>query len=258
MSYQSRNYRHRNPKTGGDEQKASTPFFSAPKGKAQRKKKGDTFFQAKLTIGQPGDIHEKEADAVASQVVNRQSEQKPIVQRKDEPLLQRHLATSKEDEKLGTHDARMEKDREEPEKPVYTKQMPGEKKDKDKMGIHKADDPKKKKKKGPGMGGMVRKKEANMASGAVSAEIERQSGKGGPMPAKTLAEMNRSFGMDFSHVRIHHDAAAAQLCCELNAQAFTHGADIYFNEGKYNPDSAEGKRLLAHELTHVAQQSGQS
>jgi hypothetical protein len=257
MSYHSRNYRHRNPKAGGEEQKASAPFFAAPKGAAQRKKKGDTFFQAKLTIGQPGDVHEKEADAVASQVVRRQADQKPVIQRKDGRLLQR-LATSKEDEKLGTHDARMEKDKEEPEKPVYTKQMPGEKKDKDKMGIRKAEDPKKKKKKGPGMGGVVRKKEANMASGAVSAEIERQSGKGSPLPAKTLAEMNRSFGMDFGKVRIHHDDAAARLCCELNAQAFTHGLDIYFNEGKYNPESAEGKMLLAHELTHVAQQSGHS
>jgi len=74
------------------------------------------------------------------------------------------------------------------------------------------------------------------------------------LPPKTLAEMNHSFGMDFSGVRIHHDAAAARLCCELNAQAFTHGMDIYFNEGKYNPDSKEGRLLLAHELTHVAQQ----
>lgn len=130
-------------------------------------------------------------------------------------------------------------------------------KEKDKKGIHKSDDPKKKKKKGPAMGqtdGMVRKKEANMAPAGVSAEIEEQAGKGSALPAATLAEMNHAFGMDFSGVRIHHDAAAARLCCELNAQAFTRGMDIYFNDGKYNPASHEGKQLLAHELTHVAQQ----
>jgi hypothetical protein len=194
-----------------------------------QKKKKTAFFQAKLTIGKPGDVYEKEADSVASQVVQR-------------------LATSKQDEKIGTNDARMEKDKEEPMKPVQTKEAPGEKKDKDKMGVHKMDDPKKKKK-------GIQKKEAPMASSAIAAELEKQSGKGNPLPAKTLAEMNRSFGMDFSHVRIHHDTAAAQLCCDLNAQAFTHGCDIYFNEGKYNPESTEGMRLLAHELTHVAQQN---
>ena len=175
---------------GGEEQKASTPFFGTSKKKPIRKKKAEGFCQPK-----------------------------------DGPVVQR-LATSKEDEKLGTHDARMEKDKEEPEKPVYTKQMPGDKK--------------KKKMKGP------------------EAEIAQQAGKGSPLPAKTLAEMNKAFGMDFGKVRIHHDGAAAKLCQELNAQAFTKGMDIYFNEGKYNPDSTDGKQLLAHELTHVAQQSGHS
>jgi hypothetical protein len=188
------------------------------------------------------------------------------------------LATSKEDEKLGTNDARMEKDKEDPLKPVQMKEGGDEKKEKKdihmaedpkkkkkeihmaedpkkkKKEIHKAEDPKKKKKKGPGAGQIQKKPEAT-ASDRVSAEIKSQSGKGSPLPAKVLAEMNHSFHMDFSKVRIHHDAAAAKLCLELHAQAFAHGNDIYFNEGKYNPESAEGKLLLAHELTHVVQQS---
>jgi hypothetical protein len=270
MSYSLRNYRHRNPQKG-EEKKTATPFFNAPKGASVQKKKEGAFFQPKLTIGQPGDIHEKEADAVASQVVQR-------------------LATSKEDEKLGTNDARMEKDKEDPLKPVQKKEGGDEKKEKKdihmtedpkkkkkeihkaedpkkkkkdshkaedpekkKKEIHKADDPKKKRKKGPGAG-QIQKKPETTASDRVSAEIQNQSGKGSPLPAKVLAEMNHSFHMDFSKVRVHHDAAAAKLCLELHAQAFTHGHDIYFNEGKYNPESAEGKLLLAHELTHVAQQ----
>jgi hypothetical protein len=271
MSYSLRNYRHRNPQKG-EEKKATTPFFNAPKGASVQKKKEGAFFQPKLTIGQPGDIHEKEADSMANQVVQR-------------------LATSKEDEKLGTNDARMEKDKEDPLKPVQMKEGGDEKKKKKdihmaedpkkkkkdihmaedpkkkkkeihkaedpkkkKKEIHKAEDPKKKKKKGHGAG-EIRKKPETTASAAVSAEIERQSGKGSPLPAKVLAEMNHSFHADFSKVRIHHDTAAAQLCLELHAQAFTHGHDIYFNEGKYNPESADGKLLLAHELTHVVQQS---
>jgi hypothetical protein len=109
-----------------------------------------------------------------------------------------------------------------------------------------------KKEKGPGAGGFAAG--GGFASPEVAAGIKRQSGKGSPLPAGTLAEMNKSFGMDFSQVRIHTDSAAARLCEELNAQAFTHGTDIFFNEGKYNPESTEGKLLLAHELTHVVQQ----
>ncbi|HSY61908.1 MAG TPA: DUF4157 domain-containing protein, partial [Cytophaga sp.] len=57
-----------------------------------------------------------------------------------------------------------------------------------------------------------------------------------------------------SEVRIHSNNKSSQLSSELNAQAFTVGNDIYFNEGKYQPESSEGKYLLAHELTHTVQQ----
>ena len=49
---------------------------------------------------------------------------------------------------------------------------------------------------------------------------------------------------------------AVQMNQGLNARAFTHGSDIYFNSGQYQPGSSDGKRLLAHELTHVVQQNG--
>ena len=68
--------------------------------------------------------------------------------------------------------------------------------------------------------------------------------------------MNSSFGTDFSHVNIHTNTDAAQMNKELSAQAFTHGSDIYFNNGKYNTETSGGKQLLAHELTHVIQQKG--
>ena len=64
------------------------------------------------------------------------------------------------------------------------------------------------------------------------------------------------FERDFSKVKIHTGENANKLADELNARAFTLGNDIVFGRGEYNPDSNEGKSLLAHELTHVVQQEG--
>jgi len=66
--------------------------------------------------------------------------------------------------------------------------------------------------------------------------------------------MEQSFNHDFSDVRINDDKESAELCASLNAQAFAIGNDIFFNTGKFNPESSQGKELLAHELTHVVQQ----
>jgi uncharacterized protein DUF4157 len=81
-----------------------------------------------------------------------------------------------------------------------------------------------------------------------------------PGSGKALPESSRSFfeprfGQDFSHVRIHHDHEAAGSAESINALAFTTGNNIVFNEGQYSPESEQGKKLLAHELTHVMQQS---
>ncbi len=68
--------------------------------------------------------------------------------------------------------------------------------------------------------------------------------------------MGAKMGTDFSGVRVHNGSNAIQLNRELGARAFTAGSDIFFNRGQYNPDSGEGKRLMAHELVHTVQQSG--
>src|SRR6185295_396090 len=72
--------------------------------------KKNSFFQAKLSVNEPGDVYEKEADSVANTVVNNSS-QAPSVQQKKIGTIQR-ISTSKEDEKLATNDARIEKDKE--------------------------------------------------------------------------------------------------------------------------------------------------
>ena len=60
---------------------------------------------------------------------------------------------------------------------------------------------------------------------------------------------------DFSNVRVHTNSEADQMNRDFGARAFALGPDIYFQAGQYNPHSIEGKRLLAHELTHVVQES---
>jgi hypothetical protein len=66
------------------------------------------------------------------------------------------------------------------------------------------------------------------------------------------------FGHDFSGVRVHTDTRAAQTASAFNARAFTLGRDIVFGPREYAPETTAGQRLLAHELTHVVQQSAAS
>lgn len=80
---------------------------------------------------------------------------------------------------------------------------------------------------------------------------------GQPLSQPTRAFFEPRFGHDFSKVRIHADTAAADSAQSVNAQAYTVGSQIVFGTGQYRPDSATGKRLLAHELTHVTQQETQ-
>ena len=95
---------------------------------------------------------------------------------------------------------------------------------------------------------------APAASSSVEGGLKSSKGNGSPLPGSTRSTMEQGFGVDFSGVKIHTDSQAVNMSRDLRAQAFTHGNDIYFNEGKYNPSTTEGKTLLAHELTHTVQQ----
>ena len=95
---------------------------------------------------------------------------------------------------------------------------------------------------------------------AVSSQMESQlnqlQGGGQAMPDGLRGMMERGFDRDFSQVRLHTDGEAAGLSSSIHAKAFTHGNDIYFNQGQYAPETSEGQRLVAHELAHVAQGGG--
>jgi hypothetical protein len=95
-----------------------------------------------------------------------------------------------------------------------------------------------------------------VAGEAVEQRLAATEGGGSPLPGEVRAFMEPRFGADFSGVRIHTGSESARLNRALSAQAFTRGQDIYMGEGRYDPGTDGGKRLLAHELTHVVQQTG--
>lgn len=90
----------------------------------------------------------------------------------------------------------------------------------------------------------------------IAQRLSARQGGGQRLPAPVRDRMEAGFRSDFSAVRIHRDAEAAELSTSLAARAFTVGTDIYFSAGAYDPRSSSGRHLLAHELTHVVQQGG--
>lgn len=82
------------------------------------------------------------------------------------------------------------------------------------------------------------------------------SGSGRPLEPALQQDMQQRFGHDFSQVRVHTHGVAEQSARDVNANAYTVGHDIVFGEGRFAPETHEGQRLIAHELTHVVQQSG--
>jgi len=85
-----------------------------------------------------------------------------------------------------------------------------------------------------------------------SLEVAKAAGR--PLDDGARNYMEEKMGHNFGSVRIHTDPEAVQLAKHIKAQAFTVGNHIFFNVGKYNPDTDDGLKLLAHELTHVIQQ----
>lgn len=86
--------------------------------------------------------------------------------------------------------------------------------------------------------------------------VQDATGSGGKsIDEGTRMDMEHRMGYDFSKVKVHTGSMAAKSADSINALAFTTGNNIVFNEGQYAPSTSNGKRLLAHELTHVVQQS---
>jgi hypothetical protein len=88
----------------------------------------------------------------------------------------------------------------------------------------------------------------------VAGAIHAKRGGGKDLDPAARDDLGAAMGHDFSDVRIHTDAEADGLNKAVRAEAFTTGRDVFFRAGKYDPASNQGRKLLAHELTHVVQQ----
>ena len=176
--------------------------------------------QAKLKIGQPGDKYEQEADRVADKVMRMPE---PGVQRQEEP--------------------------EEEEETLQSKPLAGE----ITQLVQKQVEPEEEEEE------MLQAKSREDATSEVSNDLESQinaiKGGGRPLAESERAYFEPRFGADFGQVRLHSDAQAAESARGVNAKAYTLGQDVVFGAGQYAPGTSEGQRLMAHELTHVVQQS---
>ncbi|NEO82945.1 MAG: DUF4157 domain-containing protein [Spirulina sp. SIO3F2] len=93
------------------------------------------------------------------------------------------------------------------------------------------------------------------AAPELEAEISQAKGGGQALDKGLQRSMGNTMGMDLSHVKVHTDNTAHQLNQSLQAKAFTTGQDVFFGKGQYQPGSKSGQELIAHELTHVGQQT---
>ena len=243
----------------------------------------NSFIQPKLQVSQPGDPMEKEADNTADSVM-RMSEPaiQPATATPPDDELHRKCDGCEKEEKLhrkeeddevqaklavnssGTLIQRVE----EKEEAIQTKmedddvQRKCDKCEKEET-IHPSflqrvtDDDKREKQTAvhPKLTFLSRKERGPpRTSPRFVNDLHSSSHGGRAMDNGTRSFMESRFSADFSQVRVHTDPTAVQLSSQISAQAFTHGNNIYFNSGKYNPATESGKHLLAHELTHTIQQ----
>lgn len=171
--------------------------------------------QAKLRIGKPNDIYEREADRVAEQMMRMPEptcpeckEEKETIQTERSagqitPLVQRQVEEEEEEILLIKG---------------YTDQTPE-------------------------------------VTGDIESRINSIGGGGQPLPESFRNYFEPRLGYDFGRVQIHFDARAAEMAKALNARAFTVGHNLYFGAGYLEPKTVEGKKLIAHELVHVMQQT---
>jgi len=153
---------------------------------------------AKLTVGEPNDVYEQEADRVAEQVM-----------RMPEPGM-RFKPTLTDGAGLSCRNEGLEGDL------IQTKTLD--------------------------------KSSPSLGQGNI------ENGSGQPLPESTRAFFEQRFAVNLGQVRIHTDEKAKKSASALGAQAYTVGSDIAFGEGRYAVDTQTGKKLIAHEITHVLQQ----
>ncbi len=177
--------------------------------------------QTKLRIGAPGDRYEQEADRMADQVIRMPEAD---VQRQENPKEEEKLIRSKPlAGPITPLVQRQGSDQEEDQESILTKTTAGARSE---------------------------------VTSSIRSDIHALQGGGRPLSRAERNFFEPRFGTDFSSVRVHNDSRAASAAQSINALAFTFGRDVVFGAGLYEPTTAKGRELLAHELTHVVQQRG--
>jgi Domain of unknown function (DUF4157) len=215
--------------------------------------------QTKLSIGQPGDKYEQEADSVADRVMAMsepaQVQREELGEEEEElqmkplagmisPLVQREELPEEEEELQMKPENRAIQREELPEEEeelqmksldnsIQREALPEEEEE---LQMKESPNP-----------------NSQLPTDSLEDRLSSSKGGGSPLSDDVRSFMEPRFGADFSGVRVHTGSDAVQMNQDVSAQAFAHGSDVYFGAGK-----APGKdALTAHELTHVVQQTGQ-
>jgi hypothetical protein len=205
----------------------STSFFSS--------KKNFSFFniQPKLSFGESGDAFELEAEKMAKRVSNDSPSHSSA------PSLQRMCEDCKDE-----LSAKLENPS------ISTYKSPNLQPEVQKMNSANLFE--------EGEGAQAKKESTQNGNRGASKDFENQlyqsRGGGQALPSNVMHEMNHLFKADFNKVRVHNGSNAIQMNEKIGSQAFTNRNNIYFNKGKFDPSGYEGKKLLAHELTHTIHQ----
>jgi hypothetical protein len=207
--------------------------------------------QPKLTIGQPGDKYELEADRMAEQVMRMPDTVCPtcVDEKEEEEVVLRESLPS-EESSFVQRQVGEEEEKKKKEEPIQTKLISARITP---LVQKQVEDVEKKKREKE----MFQAKE-NSGGLSVTADIDssinRLRGKGEPLSESVKNYFEPRFGYDFSGVKVHTGSEAAYTAKSINAHAFAVGNDVVFGANNYSPETGEGKKLLAHELTHVVQQ----
>lgn len=256
--------------------KKEQPFFLGVDNMVHTKEEKQPFFQTQgdgLKVGQPEDKYEQEADAMADAVMGQEQpgtsvlgEDQSTIQKKEnkEEELQTKIQLQTEEEvqtqsqteeeeplQMKTKEEAVQTQALEEEKSLQAKEEeePVQMKTEEEEERVQAKEKEELATKTQAGGNPSQKTGTNL-----SQQIKQSRGQVQTLSPKVKQKMEGAFGTDFSRVNVHTGEQAAQMNQELHAQAFAHGDDLYFNSGKYQPESAAGQHLLAHELTHVVQQ----
>ncbi|MGH7792516.1 MAG: eCIS core domain-containing protein, partial [Thermodesulfobacteriota bacterium] len=202
--------------------------------------------RAKLTIGQPGDVYEQEADRVADQVMRMpdlsKAQSKRVAEYDKFPSIQRTCTECEEELQRQTQNSEL----------GYLELGDLELGDSTQEDLHRQPMDEEEE-------GLLRTIGVSSETPEVTPNVENQvntiRGSEQPLPESVRTFFEPRFGQDFSQVRVHTGMQAAESAHSVNALAYTVGNDIVFGAGQYSPETDSGQKLLAHELTHTLQQA---